>query len=486
MALDPKTGEVKTNMAETLVEMADTEKGWSDLRFMLKEADLTSNAKEEIGIAAGQADKWNELSIEEKHMVVDNDSAMLNLFDTIDEMGLWDEYEADRKELGVDNADVAWKLAESTDQLDTWNELPIESKQMLVENEELLNRILTSDEALKSWNELPVGFKELIADNEDVMSKVEDGTVTMQQYNAVEPLLKVLLGDSSNVRNESDKGENALDQYNKNNPALKKLLGDSSNTRNESKSGESALDSYNRNNPAFKRLKGDSSSTKSASKSGETALNSYQRNNPKHKYLKATDNASGPAGRATGAVSAFRQQRDHTVTLTTITKSIFRTIREKITGHATGTNYHAGGHAMVNDQAGSTFKELIVEPNGRAYIPEGRNVVIPDLPRGSKVFTAAETSRMIPKYANGTDFTDTRLSQMNFVNQSQNINGQSDAKLDRLITLLESMFNNKNAFALQGDVYIGNTQAVGKVMANSVNKENRRREKLTSRMDGIK
>ena len=435
MALDPKTGEVKTNMAETLVEMADTEKGWSDLRFMLKEADLTSNAKEEIGIAAGQADKWNELSIEEKHMVVDNDSAMLNLFDTIDEMGLWDEYEADRKKLGVDNADVAWKLAESTGQIDTWNELPVESKQMLVENEELLNRILTSDEALKAWNELPVGFKELIADNEDVMAKVEDGTISVQEYNTVEPLLKVLLGDSTNVKDESQKGETALNEYEKNDPKLKMLLGDSSSTRSESKSGESALTSYDKNKPAFKRLRGDSSSAKNASKTGETALNSYQRNNPKRKYLKATDNASGPAGRATSAVSDFRQQRDHTVTLT----SIFKTIKRTITGHATGTNYHAGGHAMVNDQAGSIFKELVVEPNGNMYIPEGRNVVIPDLPRGSKVFTAAETNRMIPKYANGTDFTDTRLSRMNFVdnnvnNQSQQVQQQSPVfYIDRII-----------------------------------------------------
>lgn len=55
----PKTGEVKTNMAETLVDMAKTDEGWQQLKFMLKNADIESNAKEEVAVAMGLAGKWN-------------------------------------------------------------------------------------------------------------------------------------------------------------------------------------------------------------------------------------------------------------------------------------------------------------------------------------------------------------------------------------------------------------------------------------------
>lgn len=38
---------------------------------------------------------------------------------------------------------------------------------------------------------------------------------------------------------------------------------------------------------------------------------------------------------------------------------------------------------IVNDQAGSTYKELIIPPSGKPFIPEGRNVMLP-LEKGTK------------------------------------------------------------------------------------------------------
>ena len=69
--------------------------------------------------------------------------------------------------------------------------------------------------------------------------------------------------------------------------------------------------------------------------------------------------------------------------------------------YAYGAGAHPGGAAIVNDAPGSTYRELVQLPNGRAFIPKGRNVLIPNLPRGSKVLPAKETHTLFPHYAGG-------------------------------------------------------------------------------------
>ncbi|MGD1370283.1 hypothetical protein, partial [Enterococcus faecium] len=80
--------------------------------------------------------------------------------------------------------------------------------------------------------------------------------------------------------------------------------------------------------------------------------------------------------------------------------------------NAKGTNFHPGGAAMVNDQKGPTYEELITLPSGEAFIPKGRNVVL-DLPRGSKVLNATKTKRLVPKYADGIGNITTVSSTLN-------------------------------------------------------------------------
>lgn len=72
-----------------------------------------------------------------------------------------------------------------------------------------------------------------------------------------------------------------------------------------------------------------------------------------------------------------------------------------------GTGGHEGGPALVNDAHGTNYKELVVLPNSEAFIPQERNVLIPDLPRGAQVLNANQTkfymdSFGIHRYENGT------------------------------------------------------------------------------------
>ncbi|MDT2809196.1 phage tail tape measure protein [Enterococcus asini] len=417
MALDPKTGEVKTNMADTLLEMAKTDEGWSKLEFMVKNADLSTNAKEEIGIAMGEAGKWQRLSVEQKKLIVDGDEAKLRLYDSIEKLGMWDQYNADRKTLGVDNADAVWKLLDSEQKLNQWNVLPANEKQMLANNSDLAAKVFSSEEMWKTWGELPADIKKMFGDNTDVLGKLSSGEIALNSYQA-------------------------------NNPALKKLLGDSTVTQNAARAAEEKLNLYSRNNPVKKNLQGNSASTQNAAKQGENALNSFKRNNPVAKNLKANDNASGPAKEASRAVDTFSQKKDHTVTLTSIVKNVTKWITEKVGGNATGTNYHPGGPMMVNDQKGPLYRELIVRPNGESFIPYGRDVILPDEPVGTKVYTASKTKRLIPHYANGVGVPENSSLVQNLRELSggthtetnaitiQADNSATEKKLDQLIKIM--------------------------------------------------
>lgn len=73
--------------------------------------------------------------------------------------------------------------------------------------------------------------------------------------------------------------------------------------------------------------------------------------------------------------------------------------------YANGTNSHPGGLALVNDQAGDTYRESYELPNGKqGLFPAERNLLT-YLPAGTKVKTATDTANelaaMVPKYAGG-------------------------------------------------------------------------------------
>ena len=77
---------------------------------------------------------------------------------------------------------------------------------------------------------------------------------------------------------------------------------------------------------------------------------------------------------------------------------------------AKGTQNFEGGLGMVNDEKGiSDPRELIVD-KGRAFIPQGKDVLLP-LSKGAKVYTASQTKAImsgmgIPHYATGKDNSD--------------------------------------------------------------------------------
>lgn len=81
--------------------------------------------------------------------------------------------------------------------------------------------------------------------------------------------------------------------------------------------------------------------------------------------------------------------------------------------YANGTEGHPGGWMMVNDAPGSTYREMVIRPNGEAFIPQGRNQLMYG-EKGTQVIRADRTANLmnmagVMKYAGGTGLWDKML-----------------------------------------------------------------------------
>lgn len=109
------------------------------------------------------------------------------------------------------------------------------------------------------------------------------------------------------------------------------------------------------------------------------------------------------------------------------------------TPYAKGTDGHKGGNALINDGRGA---ELIQMPNGNTFIPQGRNVLIPNAPKGMKVLPADQTAQLMGKknstfkYADGTGDIDI----WSYIDDPKGLISQVDKKYVN--------YNGLNGFAL--------------------------------------
>lgn len=125
---------------------------------------------------------------------------------------------------------------------------------------------------------------------------------------------------------------------------------------------------------------------------------------------------------------------------------------------ATGTSYHTGGPALVNDGAGP---ELIVD-NGRAFIAGGGKPSILNLSKGAKVFTASQTRDIfmrsgVPAFKEGVgdintgrkdDYVVDKTKKKTNNNKNNNKkssksskNGEKDDSYSKLIDIIDYIMN---------------------------------------------
>ncbi|CYU25838.1 phage tail tape measure protein [Streptococcus suis] len=270
---------------------------------------------------------------------------------------VWDEKE---QKLKTNVDEVLQKAVESEN---GWNDLKFILKNATIDSNarELIVEAMSSSEA---WNSLTINEKQMIVDGNQAMIEIATSQNLLNQWNALTPAQKQLLAENLTA-----------------NPVI---------------DAQWAINNVKQDKPVEIKA---SDLTGGIVKQATQSINSVPN---RELTIKAWDNASGVAASIKNQIDAIPNEKIIYI------KASQRGLASAAGMYAIGTNFHPGGLALVNDQIGSMYKELITLPSGESFIPSGRNVLL-DLPRGSKVLKASSTERLmgrlgIPNYAEGIGF----------------------------------------------------------------------------------
>ena len=461
--------QVKSNVKEVIGEAAKSAEGWEQLQFIAKTADINSNARVTIAEALVESGKWKDMTLEEKQVIVKNQAGLQAIFD-------------------------------SETHLKTWNSMPAEVKELLMKNTDIMNKAEEASKALSNYEALKPKQKELLANDESVRKAVARSTDTLTTWNATTPFTKDLKADPTNVLNNGQLSIDKITAWNFASAETKSLdavdntsaavgsailsvnspkqeapinlfaADQTGGVRNETSGAINAIKQYD---PVNILAKNGTNSTVSEVKTGVNGIQD------KTVTISARDNASG-------VLSGIKSWID------SVTGNFFTNIFAS--KHAHGTNYHPGGLAIVNDQRNSNYKEMVTLPNGRSFIPQGRDVLLP-LPRGSKVLRADKTRRLmreigVPKYASGIGIpSDAKFlremeeAQRNITIQTTSVqNGQDTDKVVSEMRILRSSLEKLLTAILNKDI---NAYLDSSKVTDIITRKQNENERLQLLMKGV-
>ena len=461
--------QVKSNVKEVIAEASKSAEGWEQLQFIAKTADINSNARVTIAEALVESGKWEDMSLEEKQVIVKNQAGLQAIFDSEKNLKIWNDMPAEVKELLLKNTDIMSKADEATKALTSYEALTPKQKELLATDKSFRNAVSRSTESLKNWNAITPFTKDLLVNPNDALYFTQLSIDKMAAWNLATAETKSL----DAVDNTGVAVGSAIVSVNspKQEAPINLFAADQTSGVRLETSG--AINSIKQYNPVDILAKNSTAGTVSEVQSG---VNSIQ---DKTVTINAQDNASG-------TLSGIKSL------LASVTGSFFTNIF--VSKHAHGTNYHPGGLAVVNDQRNSTYKEMVTLPDGRSFIPEGRDVLLP-LPRGSKVLRADKTKRLmssmgIPKYANGIGIpSDAKFlremeeAQRNITIQTTSVqNGQDTDKVVSEIAILRSSLEKILTAILNKDI---NAYLDSSKVTDIITRKQNENERLQMLMKGV-
>ncbi|EAE5756668.1 phage tail tape measure protein [Listeria monocytogenes] len=382
LVLDPKTGEVKTNLEQVVLDAAKSKDGWNNLKFIMKEAKLTTDAKKTIATATIESGRWDKMTFNEKKLIVSYEDS-IHVANALSDLGIWDKLKPEQKSM-IANADTSLALQKALQDMGVWDNLPPSMKTLVVDNSDVIKKMNSSKGMLVSYNGTNVDLKTLLANNYDVRNKIQSGKDVIVQYNGQKVNLKNLFANNRDLLSKIDRGSRTVDDYNNIAVHRKDLV-----------------------------INSNAEATKNAI---DNAINSW-RDMLNMKNQKVISIAYKTSGKSPSGIQEV--------------------------GYATGTNNHKGGPALVNDANGSNYEEMITTPDGNSFVPKGRNVLL-NLPRGTEVLRGDKTAKAlsnVPHYAKGTktsyaknvsnkisnvqvDYKTGAISAQSYINKLKQINKQ--------------------------------------------------------------
>lgn len=512
--LDPKTGKVTVEGKEDLIQsLLETDK-WKDLT--LDEKKLLVNGDEarvEFLDTLFISKNWQNLTPEEKLLQVNGDEAKVKFYDAHSDVQKWNDYQVLSKEISIENRSAIGAIIDTEGGVAKWNALQPDEKELLAKNDSLLKNVLSSEQSLNEWRALPVEKKELLADSGKLYNVLSSSEENLNKWKEIPDPVKKIIGDNTSFIQNDMEAKAALDVWQNTPDAIKKLLGDNSNVLTAIFSSKENLDIWNRMPEEAKKLLGNNQNFLSSKEGATAELQNWANNNPPAKNLDANNRVGGPVDAANAKIVTLNGKTvylDASNNVGTGVNSALQDLErlpkyrgvsiglervgggERIAWDATGTNYHPGGHMVVNDQKGSLYKEIVQFPNREPFIPIGRNVFIPDAPIGTKVYRASRTKSImqragIPNYANGIGIPEDSKLIKNL--RSANNTWDSDLKvnfdnsktidkLDGILSLLSRILSKDSSVNLDG-------KKVGEIITKESNAINEKRRKMESEVYGL-
>lgn len=461
--------QVKSNVKEVIGEAAKSAEGWEQLQFIAKTAEINSNARATIAEALVESGKWKDMTLEEKQVIVKNQAGLQAIFDSETHLKTWNSMPAEVKELLMKNADVMNKAEEASKALSNYESLTPKQKELLANDESVRKAVARSTDTLTTWNATTPFTKDLKADPTNVLNNGQLSIDKITAWNFASAETKSL----DAVDNTSAAVGSAILSVNspKQEAPINLFAADQTGgVRNETSGAINAIKQYD---PVNILAKNGTNDTVSEVKSGVNGIQD------KTVTINARDNASG-------VLSGIKSWID------SVTGNFFTNIFAS--KHAHGTNYHPGGLAIVNDQRNSNYKEMVTLPNGRTFIPQGRDVLLP-LPRGSKVLRADKTRRLmremgVPKYASGIGIpSDAKFlremeqAQRNITIQTTSVqNGQDTDKIVSEMAILRASLEKLLTAILNKDT---NTYLDNSKVTDIITKKQKEQERMALRMKGV-
>lgn len=440
LTLDPLTGELKTNAVQEVTKALTAENGWNNMEFILKNANVNSNARVEVADALQKLGEWDKTTPEQKELLFQNDKGLLAIY-------------------------------QSKDQLDIWNGMPANVKELLCEDKNFTSNAERAKEMLNKWNSATPDQKDLIAHNKTA----GDVSAAISMIYSVPDSKNTDLTATDNTGSSTASAQGKINNVNqKSVPGI--LASDLTGGATGSAQGKI-------NNVNQKSVPGILASDLTGGPTG-SAKAKIASVHGKTVHISAVDRASGIISGIKGWIDSLH---DKVINVTT-----------RHTKNEKGTNFHPGGLALVNDQKGGTYRELITLPDGTSFIPKDRNVMLP-LPRGSKVLPANKTKQLFPRYANGIGFENTRVADVarrigNLQNNSDvavltdhSDNSNINQALNKLIELIAKNTDSLDKLSAR-QIIIENymdTERVGRSVAKSVTSEQERQGSIKNAVYGM-
>lgn len=461
--------EVKSNVKEVIGEAAKSAEGWEQLQFIAKTADINSNARVTIAEALVESGKWKDMTLEEKQVIVKNQAGLQAIFDSETHLKTWNSMPAEVKELLMKNADVMNKAEEASKALSNYESLTPKQKELLANDESVRKAVSRSTDTLTTWNATAPFTKDLKADPTNILynGQLSIDKITAWNFASAETKSLDAVDNTSAAVGSAILSVNSPKQES---PINLFAADQTGGVRNETSGAINAIKQYD---PVNILAKNGTNDTVSEVKSGVNGIQD------KTVTINARDNASG-------ILSGIKSWID------SVTGNFFTNIFAS--KHAHGTNYHPGGLAIVNDQRNSNYKEMVTLPNGRSFIPQGRDVLLP-LPKGSKVLRADKTRRLmremgVPKYASGIGIpSDAKFlremeeAQRNITIQTTSVqNGQDTDKVVSEMRILRASLEKLLTAILNKDT---NTYLDSSKVTDIITRKQNENERLQLLMKGV-